>query len=325
VAEARIGRDGTIFLPFLGRVSVQDRTPRELGAHVETLLAERGYLRFPQVHVEVRERSGKRAFVLGRVGRPGAYDLPFHEDLTLTQLVALAGGLSLYRSERSDIEADPSAVRLIRTVESERTVYTIDFGAIMTGDLAADVAIQDQDVVYVPPKRALFVFGSVRLPGNYPMANRSRIGVDEALALAGGFVEDADRIRLLLVRRGPEGARTYRVPTDPTERAAVELTAGDTLIVPSRSVRRVYILGQVGRQGGVPLDEPDMTVTQVLALSGGLERIAAANSVRLIRRAPDGSKRVYRVPVADIISSGDLERDPVLLPGDLIWVPEGLF
>lgn len=323
VDRARVARDGSVFVPFLGRVDAQDLTPPELSIRVETALVEKGYLRDPQVHVEVLERSGRRAYVLGRVGSPGAYDLPFHQDLTLTQLIAMAGGLA---TTRNDLEADASAIRLIRTVDGRRQSYRLSFLEIVNqSQLTRDVLIQDQDVIYVPPKLELFIFGSVQNPGGYALADRSRVGVDEAIGLAGGFNDAADREGVLLIRRGPDGARTYRIPEDPSERAQIEVTANDTVIVPGRTVRRVYVLGSVSRQGGIPLDESDLTVIKALSLAGGLERIAASNSVRLIRRAADGTKKVYEVPVGSIIASGDLDRDPVLQPGDIIWVPEGFF
>ena len=323
VPRTRVGRDGSLFLPFLGRFQAAGLTRGELAQRLERALSERGYLRRAQVHVEVLEQSGRQAYVLGRVGKPGAYDLPFHQALTLTQLIAMSGGLA---TSKGDLEADPSAILLIRTEGGKRTSYRVNFlDVVGQDDLRADVVVQDQDVVYVPPKRELFIFGSVRVPGGYQLADRARLAIDEALALAGGFQESADLDGILLVRRTSEGSQTYRIPSDPVARAGIQVTAGDTIIVPGRTVRRVYVLGSVGQQGGYPIDERDLTVTRVLSLAGGLSRIAAANSVRLIRRGSDGKPRVYSVPVAEIISSGDLSRDPVLLPGDLIWVPEGFF
>ena len=100
-------------------------------------------------------------------------------------------------------------------------------------------------------------------------------------------------------------------------------TANDTLIVPSRRLTKVYVLGSVGRQGGIPL-ESGMTVTRAIAQAGGVTRIADANSTQLIR-TEDGKTKVYSVPVADILSDGDLSQDPLLKPGDMIVVPEGFF
>lgn len=323
VARAPVGRDGAVFVPFLGRVPASGLTPLELAVAIEKELARRNYLRRPQVDVQVLAQSGRRAYVLGRVGHPGAYDLPFDRNLTLLQLIAMAGGLA---TGKADLEADPSAIRLIRTVDGERKIYRLSFlDVVNQAQLAADIPIQDGDVVFVPPKQELFIFGSVRNPGGFPLSDGGRLRVDEALSLAGGFSETADRDGVILIRRTPQGAQTYGIPTDDLARAEVEVTANDTIVVPDRAIRRVFVLGAVGRQGGIPLDESDLTVTKVLALAGGTARVAATNSTRLIRRGPDGQKRVYTVPVATIIERGEIERDPVVLPGDIIFVPEGFF
>jgi protein involved in polysaccharide export with SLBB domain len=323
VDRAPVGRDGAVFMPFLGRVQAAGRTPLELGTLLEQELVSRGYLRRPQVDVQVLAQSGRRAYVLGRVGAPGAYDLPFDRNLTLLQLIAMSGGLA---TGKSDLEADASAIRLIRTVDGERRIFRLSFLEIVNqAQLGADVAIQDGDVVFVPPKQELFIFGSVRNPGGFPLSDGGRLRIDEALSLAGGYGDTADREGVILIRRTPQGAQTYGIPGDPLARSEVEVTANDTIIVPDRAISRVFVLGAVGSQGGIPLDESDLTVTKILALAGGTAKVAAANSTRLIRRGADGQKRMYTVPVATIIETGDLARDPVVMPGDIIFVPEGFF
>lgn len=324
VLDAPVGHDGAVFIPFLGRIAAAGRTPLELGEALEQALVTRQYVKAPQVDVTVLGRGGRRIYVLGRVGSPGAFDLPFERNLTLLQVVAMAGGLA---TGKGDLEADPTAVRLIRSVDGQRRSFRISLQDVISrDDLGGDVVVEDGDTIFVPPKQELFIFGSVRNPGGFPLVDGGRLRVDEALSLAGGFGEAADRESVLLIRRTSSGgAQTYAVPDDPVARAQVEVTAGDTVIVPERAVRRVFVLGRVAKQGGIALDEKDLTVTKVLALAGGVDRVAAANSVQLIRRGADGKKRVYGVPVGDIIASGDIERDPIVLPGDIIWVPEGFF
>ncbi|MGE0713632.1 MAG: polysaccharide biosynthesis/export family protein [Planctomycetota bacterium] len=318
LAKVKVGADGRVFLPFIGRVHAAGLQPLELGALLERRLVDQGYLRGAQVDVNLLEQPG-RVYVLGSVTRPGAYPLPVGSTLRITQLVAMAGGLYTLRPA----QADPSALRLIREVDGQRRTFRISFLEITVGGrLEADVPVQADDVVYVPPQKELFVFGSVKEPGGFPLLEGNRLGVDEVLALAGGFQETASQNGLLLVRRQGSGVFTYRIPDDPVKRAEVELASGDTLIVPARALRRVFVLGSVKAQGGIPL-EPDLTVTGAVALAGGLNRIAAGNSVRLIRRGPDGRKHVYDVPVSRILNDGDIDLDPVLEPGDIIFVPEG--
>jgi protein involved in polysaccharide export with SLBB domain len=317
-----IGADGKVFLPFLGRVQSAGLTSLQLGDRLEHLLVQRGYLRSAQVDVTPIRQPGK-VYILGRVARPGAFPLPVDRTLRLTQLVAMAGGL--YNMDSGSADADPSALRLIREVKGVRRTYRISFREITTqGRLEADVPLQADDVVYVPSKKELFVFGSVSKPGGFALLEGNRLGVDEVLALAGGFTEQASQDGLLVVRRTTKEVFTYRIPSDPIRRAEVMLKAGDTVIVPTRGLRRVFVLGSVKAQGGIPLNEPDLTVTNVLALAGGMNRIAAGNSVQLIRRGPGGKKHMYAVPVAQVLS-GASDFDPVLEPGDIIFVPEGFF
>src|SRR5437763_8351034 len=107
---------------------------------------------------------------------------------------------------------------------------------------------------------------------------------------------------------------------DERQRATTQVTANDTVIVGDRRTRRVFVLGNVGHPGSYDL-EPGLTVTKVLAMAGGLLRQAAGDSVRLLRNSSQGRK-IYLVPVNSLIKSGDLDNDPVLVAGDLIFVPE---
>jgi len=318
--EARVGADGCMFMPFLGRIRAAGRTPLELGRDLERALNERGYLRAAQVNVNLIKEEGQ-VYVLGQVGRPGVYALGVGRELRLSQALAMAGGIR----STPGLKPDATAIRLVREVGGKRRTYRISFPEIaLRGRLEADVELQSGDVVYVPSQQELFVFGSVNQAGGFFLEEGSRLGVDEVLALAGGFGEKADQDGLLLVRRNQTGIATYQIPSEPIQRSEILLTSGDTLIVPARGLRRVFVLGAVRSQGGIPLDEPDLTVSKALALAGGLNRIAAGNSVLLIRRGPDGKKHTYPVRVADVVR-GEPELDPVLEPGDIIFVPEGFF
>lgn len=318
--ETRVGADGCVFMPFLGRIRAAKRTPLELGRDLERALTERGYLRDAQVNVTLLREEGE-IYVLGQVGRPGAFPLAVGRDLRLSQALAMAGGIRA----TPGLKPDATAIRLVREVAGRRRSYRISFPEIaLRGRLEADVELQSGDVIYVPAQQELFVFGSVNQAGGFFLEEGSRLGVDEVLALAGGFGEKADQDGLLLVRRGQSGVATYQIPSEPIQRSEILLTAGDTLIVPARGLRRVFVLGAVKSQSGIPLDEPDLTVSKALALAGGLNRIAAGNSVLLIRRGPDGKKHTYPVRVADVVR-GEPELDPVLEPGDIIFVPEGFF
>jgi polysaccharide export outer membrane protein len=83
--------------------------------------------------------------------------------------------------------------------------------------------------------RRVSVIGAVREPGSYPI--RSRMGVVEAVSLAGGFTALANRDGTLLTRRVDGELRTFSVPVDRIssgQEPDVTVRAGDILHVPER-------------------------------------------------------------------------------------------
>lgn len=83
--------------------------------------------------------------------------------------------------------------------------------------------------------RRISVIGAVREPGSYTI--RSRMGVVEAVSLAGGFTALANRDGTLLTRRIDGELRTFSVPVDRIssgQEPDVTVRAGDILHVPER-------------------------------------------------------------------------------------------
>jgi protein involved in polysaccharide export with SLBB domain len=92
----------------------------------------------------------------------------------------------------------------------------------------------------------------------------------------------------------------------------------------TRSLGKVYIMGQVHTQGSVelPSNEP-LTVSQAVLMNGGLADFADKHHVKLIRKGPDGKSVTTNVDI-DAVYRGRSDKDPVLQPGDTINVTEKL-
>jgi polysaccharide export outer membrane protein len=77
----------------------------------------------------------------------------------------------------------------------------------------------------------VFVLGEVARPGVYPM--RGALTVVQALALAGGLTEFADRDDIVILRRAESGQQRLKLDLeDAVGSAAIELAPGDTVVVP---------------------------------------------------------------------------------------------
>jgi polysaccharide export outer membrane protein len=81
------------------------------------------------------------------------------------------------------------------------------------------------------------------------------------------------------------------------------------------------VSGQVARAGKYDLTS-DTTVTQGLALAGGLTKDAKHSNVVLFRRAADGSVEVKKLDVKHMLNSANLTEDVSLRPGDMLYVPK---
>mgnify|MGYP002137511027 CR=1 FL=1 len=59
---------------------------------------------------------------------------------------------------------------------------------------------------------------------------------------------------------------------------------------------------------------------------GGLNEFAAGNKARLIRFDKErGSQREYAIKLGDLLRKGDSRANVMLMPGDVIIIPESAF
>ncbi len=92
------------------------------------------------------------------------------------------------------------------------------------------------------------------------------------------------------------------------------------MIVPR--LDRVYIIGRVREAGAVNLPaQQQLTVSKAISLAGGFDRFAKQDAVQLLR----AGDKVRIVQVREILGGDSDQRDPVLKPGDTVFVPESRF
>src|SRR5690606_23091875 len=91
-----------------------------------------------------------------------------------------------------------------------------------------------------------------------------------------------------------------------------------TVRVVDRQNREVSVLGQVNEPGSYPYKER-LTLVQAISLAGGMNPLAQAKKVKLIRETDEGTK-TYEIDVRTILDSR--RADLPLEPGDIVFVPE---
>ncbi len=138
--KVRVARDGSITFPLIGAVKVGGKSPQEAAETIRDRLA-RGYLINPQVTVNVLEYTKYRLTVLGQVQKPGSYDFPDRERLTLLEAIGLAGGYTR--------GANPSKVVIKRLVNGQETVLQVDAKTMASQGSAKGFEVQPGDVITV--------------------------------------------------------------------------------------------------------------------------------------------------------------------------------
>ena len=93
-----------------------------------------------------------------------------------------------------------------------------------------------------------------------------------------------------------------------------------TVMVKEIRSRKVFVLGEVGAPGMVPL-AGDMTVLQVIAISGGLLEYADKNNIVIIR-TENGREQRLKFNYNDVVGGKNVQQNIFLQPGDTVVVNE---
>lgn len=93
------------------------------------------------------------------------------------------------------------------------------------------------------------------------------------------------------------------------------------VLLRTTSTNRVFVGGEVGVQGAVPLLGPT-TVSRAIVLAQGVKPTAYESQVLLIRQKPDGGQSVVEVNYGRIMKGKDAGDDVLLRSGDVVYVPQ---
>jgi polysaccharide export outer membrane protein len=199
--QRRVTERGLIDFPLIGQVQVAGLTATQVAEHLEERLSP-GYLRHPQVFVDVVEFASKKIFIVGAVAKPTALTLRGETSLldVLSQTESLSYSNSLTVFRRLSIPDRQGAHH------NEVKAIHVDLNELLRrGNMSKNLMLEAQDVVYIPKPDAVFVFGEVAKTGPVPLPEGGMTLV-EAINKAGGFTDYAvsKRTRVLRMVDGRE-------------------------------------------------------------------------------------------------------------------------
>lgn len=193
----RVNRDGKIFFPLAGEISVAGRNVQEVRELLTYSLGR--YLADPQLDVQVVGFRSQKVQVTGEVGKAtevAVTDRP----LRLLDAIGAAGGTTAL----SDFED-------VRIVRNGRQVRINLLEIYDHGQLEHNILLQDGDLVHVGNMniKKVFVMGEVKRPGVTAL-ERGQLTLATAIQSSSGVNQDtADAGRIMVLRQGREKPLIY--------------------------------------------------------------------------------------------------------------------
>jgi polysaccharide export outer membrane protein len=316
---ARLGSDGTVLLPLIGSVKVGGLTVAE----ATDLIASRygaGFVKNPSVLITVLQYRRSTFSLLGAVGRPGVYEIPEGEQISILEAMSMAGGYTATASQ--------NGVTVKRLVDGKETILKVKAGDMAQNPDIEPFIVLPGDMILVPStelhKDSFSLLGQVVKPGLYDIPDGAHMTLIDALSLAGGYTPTAG-LSTITVKRVVDG-QTEFLKVDASDMVqnpsapSFEIHPGDTIFIPFHN-SSFSILGQVERPGIYAVPEgAHLNIIDAILMAGGFTRTAAQNGV-LVKRMVDGKPTTIKVRAGDMAKEPDVVPFEVL-PGDIINVKE---
>jgi polysaccharide export outer membrane protein len=171
-----VDSDGMFTYPFLNRVRAAGLTASEVQTQLVNMLRP-GYLRNPQIRVEVDLFRSQSVTVTGEVRQPGRIAMT---GATMSLLDALVAAGSPTQQASSEI-----IVRRRNVDGKDGEEIRVNRRDLEVGKVT--ISLRDGDVINIPQAQRFYVDGFVRNPGYYLL--EPSMTVQQAIALAGGLTD----------------------------------------------------------------------------------------------------------------------------------------
>jgi polysaccharide export outer membrane protein len=310
--EVRVSQSGTIGIPLVPvRLYVVGLNEMQVQQKVAEVLQANGLVSHPQVMVSVKEKRSNPITVVGAVVRSIVYQAD--HAVSLIQVLAEAGGIS----------ADAGDVVIITRGETAYEANSSEPPEIGPEDnvSAANPAAPGVAPATVPTSDAAAIAQSspVNPQPATPGAENTTSRTSAQNAGSGAIpppignsdaTPPANIITVNLAELLERGNTQNNI----------QMQAGDVVTVPHAGI--VYALGAVQRPGGFVStgDRAQLSTLKVLALAGGMTRVAKKDRAMIIRKDAMGKQMAIPIDLAKII--GQKSEDIRMMPSDILYIPD---
>jgi protein involved in polysaccharide export with SLBB domain len=310
--DVTVSPEGRIFLPNVGPVEVGGANINAATSRIKSSLSKiysgmNGSSPNTFLQIRLGNIRSIKVSMVGELTKPGTYTLPSFA--TVFNALYAAGGPN-----------ENGAFRNIQVYRDSRLVSTVDIYEFLSkGDQSANIVLQDNDVVIVPPVQArVEVIGPVRREGLFEV--KSDESLSDLYVYTGGFQSKAYRERITVRRIENNQRKVLDVSSEEFDSFAPkdgdEIMIGEAL---ERFTNRVQIAGSVNRPGEFALSESGLTVRQLVEKAEGLKPEAFSARVTLYRTSEDLTLAAVPLDLNGILDGS--VQDIALKNEDLLFVP----
>ena len=137
--EVLVQPDGVISFPLVGSVTAKNRSVQDVNKVITARLEK--YIPDPVVTVNLKQMSGNRIYVVGKVLKPGEFLT--NRNIDVMQALGMAGGLNPF--------AEGDEILILRRVNGVQKSIPFDYDSVVDGkDLTQNILLEPGDVVVVP-------------------------------------------------------------------------------------------------------------------------------------------------------------------------------
>ena len=184
----RVDSDGTITYPYLNQLRVAGLTIDEARNKITDGL-KNGFLKNPQVRIEIEQFKARSVMVMGQVRTPGKVPLT---GVTMSLLEALAVAGSPTAGAANEVRVQRQA----RPGERQPEPIVVSRRDLENG--RTDFQVQDGDIINVPEAQKFYIQGEVKNQGQLVYDTGMTVG--QALILAGGVTDRGSDRRITIER-----------------------------------------------------------------------------------------------------------------------------
>ena len=254
--QVRVGTDGNIILPTVGKIQAKGMTVDELQAELVQRL--RRLIVSPDVSVSVLETHSQPVSVVGAVRNPGVIQLQGPK--TLVEVLSMAGGPREDAGYMARITRRKDAGPLpLPTANTDATglynVAEVNLQRIMDArNPGENILVMPNDIVNVPKADMVYVIGEVQKAGAIALGDQKTVTVLQAISIAAGLGKTAKSAEAKILRITPGSTTRTEVTVNLKAMLAGKLSdmamePDDILFVPN-SLRKEIGLKTLETLGG---------------------------------------------------------------------------